>query len=644
MLNTKLFPILPTLLTSVALLSACAGTDTTIDEDPPQNQNQEQEQVETTETTDTSENTDTSETISLAVLGTTDIHAHLLPYDYMNDEVEESIGLSKVYTLVEEAREEFDHTLLVDNGDIIQGSILGDTQVDVNPVAEDETHVVMEAMNEMGYDSATLGNHEFNFGLDFLNGTIADAEFPWLSANLVEPGTETPVYDPYILVEDEINGNPLTVGVIGFVPPGIMGWDAQHLEGEVEVLEMVDAAEMYVPEMIDEGADLVIAVAHSGIDDGDDQSDNAAITLSEVERIDGMILGHNHGHFPMEGEYEAIEGIDVEAGTINGVQAAMPGSWGSYLGVLSYDLTFEDGEWQIESGASEIRSTEEAESHEAIEEIAQEVHEETVEYVNSPVGELAETAHTYFARVESNEVVQLVNDAQLAHTEQLKEDGELEEDLPILSAGAPFRAGRDGEYTYISEGEISIGDMNDVYVYPNTLVIVEVNGDQLKNWLEFSALNFNQIDPDNDEDQYLVNEEERSYNFDTIANVTYEFDVTQEAGNRVQNLAYEGEPVDSEDRFYVATNNHRASGDALDEDVIIALETRTENRQIIIDYVINHEGPLDLEADQNWTIAPFEPAGNVLFSSSPNAVDYYGNYERIELHEEGADAAQFLYE
>lgn len=546
--------------------------------------------------------------------------------------------------MVEEAREEFDHTLLVDNGDIIQGSILGDTQVDVNPVAEDETHVVMEAMNEMGYDSATLGNHEFNFGLDFLNGTIADAEFPWLSANLVEPGTETPVYDPYILVEDEINGNPLTVGVIGFVPPGIMGWDAQHLEGEVEVLDMVDAAEMYVPEMIDEGADLVIAVAHSGIDDGDDQSDNAAITLSEVEGIDGMILGHNHGHFPMEGEYEAIEGIDVEAGTINGVQAAMPGSWGSYLGVLSYDLTFEDGEWQIESGASEIRSTEEAESHEAIEEIAQEVHEETVEYVNSPVGELAETAHTYFARVESNEVVQLVNDAQLAHTEQLKEDGELEEDLPILSAGAPFRAGRDGEYTYISEGEISIGDMNDVYVYPNTLVIVEVNGDQLKNWLEFSALNFNQIDPDNEEDQYLVNEEERSYNFDTIANVTYEFDVTQEAGNRVQNLAYEGEPVDSEDRFYVATNNHRASGDALDEDVIIALETRTENRQIIIDYVINHEGPLDLEADQNWTIAPFEPAGNVLFSSSPNAVDYYGNYERIELHEEGADAAQFLYE
>ncbi len=148
-----------------------------------------------------------------------------------------------------------------------------------------------------------------------------------------------------------------------------------------------------------------------------------------------------------------------------------------------------------------------------------------------------ETNHTYFARVEPNEVVQLVNETQLDYTKQLKADGELEEDLPILSAEASFRAGRDGEYTYISEGKISIGEMR-----------------------------------------------------------------------------------------------------------MIALETTTENRQIIIDYVINHEGPLDLEVSQNWTMAPFEPTGNVIFSSSANAVDYYEEYERIELHDEDGNAAYFLYE
>lgn len=213
----------------------------------------------------------------------------------------------------------------------------------------------------------------------------------------------------------------------------------------------------------------------------------------------------------------------------------------------------------------------------------------------------------------------------------------------VDASGYVTKTGRDGVYTHISEGEISIGDMNDVYVYPNTLVIMEVNGDQLKNWLEFSALNFNQIDPENEEDQFLVNEEERSYNFDTIEGITYEFDVTQEVGNRVQNIQFEGEPVESEDRFYVATNNHRSSGDALDEDVIIALETTMKNRQIIIDYVINHDGPLEIEASDNWSIAPFNAAGNVLFTSDPNAVDYYEDYDRIEIHEDTAGGTTFLY-
>ena len=629
MLKKKITKVLPILLASFTLLAACTDSEGDVAEQ---------------ETPDQAED-ETSEIIDFSILATSDVHAHLYPFDYMNGVEDDSIGLSKIFTLVEEARAEYDHTLLVDNGDIIQGSILGNMPVDVKPLQEGEKHVVMEAMNEMGYVSSTFGNHEFNFGLDFLNDTIEDAEFPWLSANIVEPGTQDPVFKPYTIVDVEVGDEILSVGLIGFTPPAIMEWDSLHLEGEVETIEIKDAAEIYIPQMKEEGADLIIAVAHTGIDDGEDMSSDAAIPLSEVDGIDGMVLGHDHGRFPMEEDedYASMEGVDHINGTINGVPAVMPGSWGSYLGVLHFQLVFEDGEWTVDSAQSELRSTEGVASHTKIEEIAKTAHEETVEYVKSPVGEITDTIHTYFARVADNEVVQLVNDAQLDYLKQLKADGELEEDLPLLSAGAPFRAGRDGEFTNISEGEISIGDMNDVYVYPNTMNVVEVNGDELKNWLEFSALNFNQIDPDEEGDQQLVNEEERSYNFDVIENVTYAFDVTKPVGERVVDLAYNGEAVTTDDRFYVATNNHRTSGGDLGENVKIALETTMENRQIIMDYVINHEGPLDIVASQNWSIIPFETSGNVIFKSDKNGVDYVDEYENIEFYEENDEGVYFLY-
>ncbi|MBB6451193.1 2',3'-cyclic-nucleotide 2'-phosphodiesterase [Geomicrobium halophilum] len=574
---------------------------------------------------------------TLAILGTTDIHAHVLPYDYMNDEEDDSIGLSKVYSVIEEKRSEYDHNILIDNGDTIQGSILGDMPAQIEGLEEDETHVIMDVMNEIDYDAAAIGNHEFNFGLDFLNQTINDADFPWLSANVVEPGTEDPVYEPYTLMEKEIDGEELTIGMIGFVPPQIMQWDYAHLDGEVETMEIVEAAEKHVPEMKEEGADIVVAISHTGIDDGDHPSENAAIPLSEVDDIDAMLLGHQHSEFPSDEDYNGMEGVDPDEGTINDVPTVMPGSWGSHLGVITLDLQYDDEEWTVETANAEIFSTADAESHDDVEEIAREVHEDTIEYVNTPVGETASSMHTYFSRVVDNEVVQLINDAQLDYIESLQEDGELEEEVPLLSAAAPFRAGRGGDFTYVDEGSIAISDMNDIYVYPNTLHVIEVNGEQLKNWLEYSTANFHRIDPDSDEEQDLVNLDFSSYNFDVIENVNYEIDVTKEEGERIQNLSYDGEDVGTDDRFFVATNNYRAGGGGghLDEDIETVLETTEENRQLVIDYVIDHDGPLDIEPSNNWELSPIEAEGEVLFESASEAKEYTQEYENIEFVEEG---------
>ncbi|WP_142996807.1 bifunctional 2',3'-cyclic-nucleotide 2'-phosphodiesterase/3'-nucleotidase [Alteribacter keqinensis] len=558
---------------------------------------------------------DAEDTEKLVIMGTTDIHAYMMPYDYMNDTVDDTYGLTKVHTLVEEIRSEHENTLLLDNGDIIQGSIFGDMLALVDPVGADEPHVIMDAMNMMGYDAATLGNHEFNFGLDYLDETIAKADFPWLSANVYNDGTEDLRYDPYAIIEKVINGETLNVGVIGLVPPQIMTWDRVHLDGNVYVNEIVESAKTYVPQMKEEGADIVVAVAHSGINPAEDASENAGYQLSQVEGIDAMILGHQHNVFPGTDAYSGIDGIDVEAGTVNGVPTVMPGAWGSHLGVIELDLTNTDGQWEVAGFDSEARETAAYEPHPDMVSLVEETHEATIEYVNSPVGDTATDLNTFFSRVMDNEVVQLVNDAQLDYMEQNFASTEYE-DMAMLSAAAPFRAGRGGAYTNVEEGSIAIRDVNDIYVYPNTLHVVKVNGTELHNWLERSAENFLQIDPDSSDRQYVINTDFASFDFDTIEGVEYQIDVTQPVGERIVGLTYEGEDVTEEDEFLVATNNYRAGGGGAHIDgVETVLASTDENREVIIDYIRDHDGPLEVEVTNNWSLVPFETDAQVVFES-----------------------------
>ncbi|WP_051314879.1 bifunctional 2',3'-cyclic-nucleotide 2'-phosphodiesterase/3'-nucleotidase [Alteribacter aurantiacus] len=557
----------------------------------------------------------TEDTEKLVIMGTTDIHANMMPYDYMNDTVDDTYGLTKVHTLVDEIRSENEHTVLLDNGDTIQGSIFGDMLALVDPVGADEDHVIMDAMNLMGYDAATLGNHEFNFGLDYMEETIGKADFPWLSANVYDAETDELRYDPYTIIEKDINGETLNVGVIGFVPPQIMTWDRVHLDGNVYVNEIVESAETYVPELKEEGADIVVAVAHSGINPADDASENAAYQLSQVEGIDAMILGHQHNVFPGTDAYADIDGIDAENGTVNGLPTVMPGAWGSHLGVIEFDLRHTGEAWEVAGFASESRETADYEPHPEMVELVQETHEATIEYVNSPVGETSTDLNTYFSRVMDNEVVQLVNDAQLDYMEQNFAGTEYE-DMAMLSAAAPFRAGRGGAYTNVTEGNIAIRDVNDIYVYPNTLHVVKVNGTELHNWLERSAENFLQIDPESDERQFVVNTDFASFDFDTIEGVDYQIDVTQPVGERIFGLTYEGEDVTEEDEFLVATNNYRAGGGGAHiEGVETVLASTDENREVIIDYIRDHDGPLEVEVTNNWSLVPFETNAEVVFES-----------------------------
>ncbi len=354
----------------------------------------------------------------LRIMETTDLHVAVFPYDYYADAPNDTLGLARTAAIIESIRAEAGNSILIDNGDVIQGNPMGDYIAYEKGLA-DEPHPIIAAMNTLGYEVGTLGNHEFNYGLDFLDAALKGANFPFVSANLVkgelaaDPLGDTTYIAPYQIIEKELTdgaGTKRTVklGFIGFLPPQIMTWDATNLAGKVNTRDIVETAKAYVPKIRAEGADIVIALAHTGISaDAGTGAENAALQLAAVDGIDIVFTGHQHLVFPNSKDFEGLEGADLEKGTLAGKPAVMAGFWGSHMGLI--DLMLEqadDGTWSIASHTSEARPISErvdgkvkpkVESVATILAAAQEDHDATLAYVRRPVGETAAPLHSYFA-------------------------------------------------------------------------------------------------------------------------------------------------------------------------------------------------------------------------------------------------------
>ncbi|MDF2682148.1 MAG: bifunctional 2,3-cyclic-nucleotide 2-phosphodiesterase/3-nucleotidase [Brevibacillus sp.] len=596
----------------------------------------------------------TTSTLKLRLMETTDIHTNIVNYDYYQDKSTDEFGFAKTATLIKKARDEVKNSILIDNGDLLQGNPLGDYVAKIDPLKDGETHPVYKAMNLLDYDLGNIGNHEFNFGLEHLERSIKGAKFPYINSNVyiddkdTNPDNDKNLFTPYQILErtfkDE-SGKDVTlkVGVIGFAPPQIMQWDKANLEGKVVAKDIIETANKYIPEMKKKGADIIVAVPHSGLGPVETAAnlENASYQLSKIEGIDAILFGHSHLVFPGPG-FDNIEGVDGAKGMINDKPAVMPGYWGNNLGVIDLTLTQENGKWKVADSTSKAvpiydkaNKASLADADQKVLDAVKEDHDHTVEWVRSAVGTTSSPIFSYFALVQDDPSIQIVTNAQKWFVEKNIKGTEYD-GIPVLSAGAPFKAGgRNGAsyYTNIPAGTIAIKNVSDLYIYPNTLKAVLINGSQLQEWLERSAGQFNQIDVKKADEQPLVNEAFPTYNFDVIDGVTYQVDVTQpskyaidgkladEKANRIKNLAFNGKPVKAEDKFIVVTNNYRAGGGGnfpgLDGKNIV-IDSPDENRQVVIDYILS-EKSIDPAADQNWSFAPVNAKVNVTFTTSPDA-------------------------
>ncbi|SIO26793.1 bifunctional 2',3'-cyclic-nucleotide 2'-phosphodiesterase/3'-nucleotidase [Salinivibrio sp. ES.052] len=618
-----------------------------------------------------------ADTVNLRVIETTDIHTNVMDYDYYKNKPSQKIGLVRAATVVKQARDEAKNALLVDNGDLLQGSPMGDYMASKG-IKPGEVHPVYKAMNLLDYEVGNIGNHEFNYGLAFLKESINDANFPYINANVFDAETGEHYFDPYLIKEYQLkdedgDSHTIKVGYIGFVPPQIMTWDKANLEGKVIAKDIKQTAEKLVPEMKAKGADVVVAIPHSGVSQAPYKAmaEDSVYYLSEVDGIDAIAFGHSHAVFPSD-DFANIPGADIEKGTINGVASVMAGRWGSHVGVIDLNLEQVDGQWQVVDSEAHARPIFDRASGKALVDAdkallkaVEKDHNATREFVNQPIGQANDVMYSYLALLQDDPTVQIVNLAQQDYVERMIQgDPDLAE-LPVLSAAAPFKAGGrkndPSNFTEVEAGQLTFRNAADLYLYPNTLVALKVSGDELTQWLECSAGQFNQIDPNAKQPQTLVNWDGfRTYNFDVIDGVEYQIDITQPArydgdcnevnpdASRIVNLTYQGKPVAPEQTFLVATNNYRAysakfPGTGSDH---IAFAAPDENRTVVANYinrVSDEKGQVTVSADNNWSIAPIKGDAIVHFETSPSekAAQFIEQKGRWAMTKAGKDDVGF---
>ncbi len=591
---------------------------------------------------------------TLTVLSTTDTHGHVYDWDYYTAQVPQpkngvgqDVGLARLSTAIQQIRADrgADSVLLYDSGDTIQGTpltYLAAMQPEkLEATSGSDIHPMAQAFNDLGYNAGSLGNHEFNYGLDTLRAYENDLDMPLLGANVIDDATGEPAFTPYVLNHATVAGHDVTVGVLGLVTPGVRIWDKANVSGTLTFEDPTKVALKYVPEMKAKGADIVIIATHTGHGDAQDwepselQENTAQFLTTMVDGVDIVLGGHTHQDVP---------GTVTHSPDGSPVLYTQSWMWAQVLSDIKIPLTFSgDGtdatvgiEWPTKADASydddAIASwvskdyardlTDDALL--ANDRILQLDHQATLDYVDTKVATATEDMSGADSRWKDTPIMDFVGKVMTNVVSADIADGkgltdafqESDRDLPVIAQVSPFS--RDA---FFPKGDVTIKDMAGLYIYENTLMASRITGAQMRDYLEYSAMYFCQTEVGAVFDPETCTGAPRpsltrgadstsgipDYNYDALTGVDYLIDVSQPVGSRIENLTYQGEPVADDDQFILAINNYRQSGGgdyvSYVGDMPLVYDAQKEIRQEMIEYaqgtgVID---PADFFVD-NWRI------------------------------------------
>ncbi len=506
-------------------------------------------------------------TAQLRILATTDIHMQLVGHDYISDKSTAHKGLASIATLIEQARTEAQHQnrgcILLDNGDMLQGSVMGDILA-TKPV--DNAHPVVASINALRYDAIGVGNHDLDYGLPYLDHIAAKLSMPVISTNLITDGPSalhnTALIDcalPSIAHEEN---EPLRIGILSALPAKTAIWNRHLLEGQASVTDAPETLKRTALELRNQGADLIVVLAHMGIGNGPPDEEDSALSLAHIPGIDAIITGHTHQRFPGMDHANRI-GVDADTGTLAHRPAIMPGHAGSDLAVL--DLTLKKsnvGGWRVIGHVSKLRSnTPETHADPVITEICAPAHQMTRKHLAAVIGQSDQSMHNYFSLAMPTPIGAL-NARAKARVVRAAVSGTDDAKLPLIASVSAHTAGGRGgpdHYLSIPKGPVLRRHIAGLSPYANQIWALRITGADLLAMLEQSASIFQKLDM-NDPDQLLIDSHVPAFNFDTVYGVTYWIDPTLPVGARIKWLQYDHRPIEPDDRFLLATNQFRAAG------------------------------------------------------------------------------------
>jgi 2',3'-cyclic-nucleotide 2'-phosphodiesterase (5'-nucleotidase family) len=500
-----------------------------------------------------------TEPVDLVVATTTDVHGRLRAWDYYANQAEAVRGLSRVATIVDSVRAANPGSvILLDAGDLLQGNPLAYVAA---RISSNRANPIIAAMNAMRYDAAAIGNHEYNYGVPYLDSAVRQATFPFLSANTYRLTPEgIHAYRPWTIIERA----GLKVGIVGATTPGVMVWDAENIRGRLRFGDIVPAVRQAVQEVRAAGADVVLVTVHSGLNEsssydtvttGAPSENVAARVAAEVPGIDLVVYGHSHK-----------ENRGTRIGQTLLIQ---PKNWATSVDIAHLVVSRVDGAWKVSQKRGDLVQAAGHSENAAVLAATDAAHRETVAYITTPIGTTPERWSADSARVKDTPLIDFI-----LETERKASGSD-------LASTAAFST-----EVVLGPGPITIAQVAQLYPYDNTLRAVRISGKQLRDYLEFSSRYYRTVASPTaplEGDPQIP-----GYNFDIVSGVEYVIDVSKPIGSRITRLDFKGAPVRDTDTFKMALNNYRQTGGggyAMLSGAPVVYDKQQEIRQLLIDEV-----------------------------------------------------------